>query len=117
MDRWISRKWRDHQEHIWKSIKSCKSSLWWTAALIQKMWDLSWDMWDHCNKELHDGGMGNQTILHLAVNEQISNLYKGRAQQLPWNGLKFLQTPKDTVLQQPLASKQLWLESVKAAQD
>jgi len=27
MDGWISQKWRDHQERIWKSIKSRKSSL------------------------------------------------------------------------------------------
>jgi len=115
MDGWISRKWRDHQEHIWKSIKSRKSSLQWTAVLIQKMWDVSWDMWDRQNKELHDGDTAKQEILHSAVDAQIAKLYEGGAQQLPRDALKFLQTPKETVLLYSLTSKQLWLESVKAA--
>ncbi len=114
MDGWISRKWRDQQECIWKSIKSQKSSLRWTTALIQ-MWDVSWDMWDHQNKELHDGNTAKQKILHSAVDAQIAKLYRGGAQQLPRDELKFLQTPKETVLLYSLTSKQLWLESVKAA--
>jgi len=116
MDGWISRKWRDHQERIWKSIKSRKSSLRWTAALIQKMWDVSWDMWEHRNKELHEGDTAQQAILHSAVDAQIKKLYEGGAQQLPRDALKFLQTPQETVLSYTLALKRLWLESVKAAQ-
>jgi len=116
MDGWISWKWRDHQERIWKSIKSRKSSLRWTAALIQKMWDISWDMWDHQNKELHEGDTAKQEILHSAVDAQIKKLYEGGTQQLPRDALNFLQTPKETVLLYSLALKQLWLESVKAAQ-
>jgi len=117
MDGWVSCKWRDHQEHIWKNIRSWKSSLQWMAVLIQKMWDVPWDMWNHQNKELHNGDIARQLILHLAVDTQIAILYEGRgAQQLPWDALKFLTTPKETVLLYSLVSKQLWLELVKAAQ-
>jgi len=116
MDGWVSHKWRDHQEHIWKTIRSQKSSLQWTAVLIQKMWDVAWDIWDHQNKELHDGDLSRQIILHLAVDAKIAVLYEGGAQQLPRDALKFIRTPKETVLAYPLASKQLWLELVKVAQ-
>jgi len=116
MDGWISRKWRDQQECIWKSIKSQKSSLQWTTALIQKMWNVSWDMWDHRNKELHNGEMAKQIILHSAVNAQITRLYEGGTQQLLRDVLKFLKTPKETVLSYSLTLKQLWLELVKVAQ-
>ena len=80
------------------------------------MWDVSWDMWDHRNKELHAGDTATQAILHSAVDAQIKKLYEGGAQQLPRFALKFLQTPKETVLLYSLTSKQLWLELVKAAQ-
>jgi len=116
MDGWVFHKWRDHQEHIWKIMKSQKSSLQWTVALIQKMWDVSWDMWEHQNKELHDGEISGQIILHLAADAQIAILYEGGTQQLPRDTLKFIRTPKETVLAYSLASKQSWLELVKAAQ-
>jgi len=116
MDRWISHKWRDHQEHIWKTIRSWKSSLQWMAVPIQKMWDMSWDMWDHQIKELHNGDISRQLILHSAMDTKIAILHRGGAQQLPRDALKLLRTPKETVLSYSLASKQFWLESVKAAQ-
>jgi len=116
LDGWLTRSWRDHQEKMWKIEKSCKSSLRWTAALIQKLWEVSWDMWDHQNKELHAGTEQQQQIVHSLVNEQIKKLYAGGAQQLPHNVLKFLHTPKEVVMQYPLASKQLWVESVTTAQ-
>jgi len=86
------------------------------AALIQKLWEVLWDMWDHQNKELHAGTAQQQQILHSRVNKQIKELYTGGAQQLPRDVLKFLHTPKEVVLQYPLASKQLWVKSVTTAQ-
>jgi len=86
------------------------------SALIQKLWDIAWDMWDHHNKELHLGGQEQQQILHSAVNAQIEAAYKGGAQQLPWDAFHLLKTSKTTVLQYPLESKQLWLASIQAAQ-
>jgi len=101
---------------IWKSGKSQKSSLCWMAALIQKLWEVLWDMCDHCNKELHTAGTAIQQQIMHSLNDQITALYAGEAQQLPCNTLKFLQTPKEVVMQYPVASKQLWVELVKTAQ-
>jgi len=116
MDGWISRRWRAYQDKIWKNAKSRKSSLRWTAALIQKLWDVSWDMWEHRNQELHNSTENQQQIIHSRVNEQIKTLYAGGAQQLPRDALKFLQQPMDTILKYPLASKQIWLDAVQSAQ-
>jgi len=73
-------------------------------------------MWEHQNKELHSGGQEQQQILHFTVNTQIAAAYTGRAQQLPRDALHLLQSPVETVLQYPLASKQVWLELIQAAQ-
>jgi len=117
MDGWLSRKWRDRQDQIWKHAKSRKSSLRWTAALIQKLWDVAWDMWQHRNKELHAGTESQQQILHSLTNDKIKALYDGGAQQLPQDALKFLRQPMETILQYSLASKQMWLEAVQIAQE
>jgi len=86
------------------------------VALIQMLWEVLWDMWDHCNKELHAGTDQQQQILHSLVNDQIKELYAGGAQQLPCNALTFLRTPNEVVMQYLLASKQLWVESVTTVQ-
>jgi len=116
LDGWLTRGWRDHQEKIWKNAKSRKSCLRWAAALIQKLWDVSWDMWDHRNKELYAGSEIQQQITHSLVDDRIKALYAGGAQQLPRDALKFLRQPLATVLQYPLASKQIWLDAVNTAQ-
>jgi len=90
LDGWLTRGWHDHQEKLWKHAKSRKSSLWWTSALIQKLWDVSWDMWDHRNKELFAGTEIQQQITHSLVDDRIKALYAGRVQQLPRDVLKFL---------------------------
>jgi len=73
-------------------------------------------MWEHHDNELHAGTEHHQKIIHSLVNDQIVELCTGGSQQLPCNMLKFLRTPKELVMQYPLASKQLWVESVNTAQ-
>ncbi len=116
LDGWLSQYWRSQQDKIWSQVRSHKSSRRWTSALIQKLWDISWDMWDHHNKELHSGSLEQQQILHSAVNEQIQWVYARGAQQLPCDALHLICMLKETVLHDPLESKQLQLASVHAAQ-
>jgi len=97
-------------------VWSCKSSRCWTTALIKKLWEVAWDMWDHCNKELHSESNANQHILHLAVNDWIVAAYSSSAQQLPQDALHFFQQLIAVVLQYPFESKQPFLESVQVVQ-
>jgi len=69
MDSWLTRRWRNYQDKMWKHAKSCKSSLSWTLALIQKLWDVLWDMWDHRNKVLFAGTEIQQQITHSLVDD------------------------------------------------
>jgi len=48
-------------------FKLWKSSLQWTAALIQKLWDIAWDMWEHQNKALHviKSGYYTEEVLNI----------------------------------------------------
>jgi len=75
LDGWLTQGWCNHQEKIWKHAKSRKSSLRWTSALIQKLWDVLWDMWDHRNKELFAGTSIQQQMTHSLVDDQIKELY------------------------------------------
>eukprot|EP00957_Ditylum_brightwellii_P059866 4544767-Ditylum_brightwellii.AAC.1 len=43
----LSTKWKEIQESYLKSIESKETGERFIAALIQKLWDTSWDFWQH----------------------------------------------------------------------
>jgi len=46
--------WEEAQQEYYLWIQSKRTGLRWLSALIRKLWDLAWDMWDHRNQILHD---------------------------------------------------------------
>jgi len=106
IDRWLSCSWQHHQDQVWKQYKSRRSSLRWTAALIQKLWDVAWDMWEHQNEALHSSQLAQQQILHSIVDAQIRILYGRGPQQLPLDALHFITQPLELILSYSLRSKQ-----------
>ena len=50
--------WSEVQQRYYEWIKSKKSGERWLSALIQKVWDVAWDLWDHRNNVAHDKDSG-----------------------------------------------------------
>jgi hypothetical protein len=50
---WLSKQWMILQQCHYTTTKSTKSGRRWATALIQKMWDTAWDLWEHRNEVLH----------------------------------------------------------------
>jgi len=75
LDGWLARSWHMHQEGLWHSTRSCRSSKRWVAELIKKIWNVSWDMWAHRNGILHNSVQAKQDILKKQVNDQIQTIY------------------------------------------
>ena len=55
------RGWAEVQQRYYEWIRCKNSGERWLASLIQKVWDVAWDMWDHRNSVLH----GNESSLLL----------------------------------------------------
>jgi hypothetical protein len=51
---WISHEWTKAQQAYYTSIKSLRTGIRWAIALIKKLWDIAWDLWEHRNGILHD---------------------------------------------------------------
>jgi hypothetical protein len=45
--------WSEVQQRYYEWLGSRRSGLRWLTALIQKLWDIAWDMWDNRNRVLH----------------------------------------------------------------
>jgi len=113
---WIPVSWRLEQEQFWSHIRTHKSSKRWTSELIKKFWDVAWDLWDQHNEALHTEA-ANRDLLDSQANNQICEVYQQGTTTLPRDALALLREPIDTLLQKPLATKLLWLQSIQATQE
>jgi hypothetical protein len=46
--------WQEIQAQYFREIGKQNSGLRWTSALIQKIWQVAWDQWEHRNAILHN---------------------------------------------------------------
>ena len=69
----VSLEWADHHQAYYKLMDMRKTGRCWVIALIQKLWDISWIMWDHRNHVLHEGQshkvLGNHDLNVSVVEE------------------------------------------------
>jgi hypothetical protein len=67
----IAQEWEAIQEAYFHWCRSRKTGRRWTASLIQKLWDISWDLWEHRIGIVHD--RKNEAILYnmTAVDQEI----------------------------------------------
>ena len=47
------KQWAEVQQCYYDWIKSKKSGERWLTAIIQKVWDVAWDLWEHRNSIMH----------------------------------------------------------------
>jgi hypothetical protein len=63
-----SKQWQETQRVYFSRIGSARSPKRWTIAMIQKLWEVAWNMWEHCNGILHDK---EQSIILQHLNTNI----------------------------------------------
>jgi hypothetical protein len=51
---WISFEWAAKQEEYYKFLGSRRTGRRWVIALIKKLWQIAWDLWQHCNSMLYE---------------------------------------------------------------
>ena len=85
-------------------IKKCK-----------KLWNVAWDMWDHCNEALHSAADKSKLIHDSKVNDEICSIYALGLQALPRDAFAFLQLPLEAQLTKPSQVNEQWVASVREA--
>jgi len=115
LDGWLSLDWRSQQEAYWAQWRRQKSSKQWTVKLIKKLWNISWDLWDHCNEALHHSQNARDDILDSRINDQIQTLFHQGLQAIPRDSFAFFKTPLKTLLTKTRHYKTWWVASVEVA--
>ena len=52
----VALEWQQSQQEYYLSISSRRTGKRWVSALIRKLWDIAWDIWDHRNSQIHKPG-------------------------------------------------------------
>ena len=98
-------------------ISSRRSGLRWTVAIITKLWDVAWDLWEQRNGFLH--ARDNQEILHnmATIDAEIRFQFHQGAAQLPRWAHYLFKGNVDTLLSTSIRHRKKWLASVTAARE
>jgi len=49
----------------------------------KKLWDITWDLWDHHNEALHNSMTYQHNIMDSHINEHVQHLYSQGLQAIP----------------------------------
>jgi len=115
MDGWLVAEWHAQQEAYWSRWQHRKSSKRWATELIKKLWNISWDLWDHQNGILHNISQRRDDILDSTINDRVCQLFSTGLQAVPHDAFNFFAQPAEELVLKPRQYKIQWVASVKAA--
>jgi hypothetical protein len=107
--------WTEAQELYLRMIGSKRSGLRWMVAIISKLWDIAWDLWEQRNGFLHDSAY--REILHgmANVDAEIRYQFQQGSKNLPRRTQYLFEGDVEELLQTSIRSRQQWLVNVLAA--
>jgi hypothetical protein len=103
--------WSEVQHRYYEFLDSRRTGLRWLTALIQKLWDVAWDMWDHRNRVLHDQEHSVARDLQIQqITDEFATGSVGLAREA-----KLLSQEDQSLLQRLPAYQTAWLIRIQAA--
>ena len=112
IDGLLVREWAAVQASYFEMIGSRRSGKRWAVALIKKLWDTAWDMWDHRNRVVHDNESGVRAIeLRRAIREQFQLGSQGVTVQ----ARRLFQGGVQKVLGYSIGAQEAWMRRIVAA--
>ena len=113
----ISFEWAKVQENYYKWIGRKKTGKRWAVALIQKLWDVSWDQWECRNGALHNTPMAADLSGALSLDRAISAECELGPRGLPYRVQRKFPSDITKILTSPLIERKCWLVLVRAAHE
>jgi hypothetical protein len=104
--------WQTTQKTYFARLGSARSPKRWTIALIQKMWEVAWNMWEHRNGILHDK---EQSIILQSLNDTIREEFRKGGQGLPKEARALFSQGCGVVLAKPVEVRQQWVARLQLA--
>jgi hypothetical protein len=113
----VAKEWEHTQIVYYYWCQSKKSGRRWTTALIQKLWDVAWDLWAYRNGIVHSNE--NAEILHnmAETDGEIRTQYLWGSHGLAQCDHSLFHKPIEDILSASILYRQKWLQRVETARD
>jgi hypothetical protein len=113
----VAKEWEHIQIIYYEWCQSKKSGRRWTTALIQKLCDIAWDLWEYRNGIIH--AKENAEILHnmVATDGNIWAHYLQGPCGLAQHDHSLFSEPIENILLASIIYHQKWLKRVETARD
>jgi hypothetical protein len=69
---WVVKSWGILQQQYYGVIRSRRTGRRWLVAILQKLWNTAWDLWEHRNGTLHDKENLVTRSMILKLNARVS---------------------------------------------
>ena len=106
--------WAAKQREYYTWLQKRNTGKRWATTLIKKLWEISWDMWEHRNGELRNPESPASLREHARLDARIYHEYKDIL-TLAIKDRRWFGRSKEVIATETIAYKQQWLESVGLA--
>ena len=113
----FSLEWAKAQDAYFKWLGVRKTGKRWLVALIKKMWDISWDIWQDRNDTLHSTPMAADLSGAASLDNAIMVECQLGSEGLPFAVRNIFPKDKKRLLQAPLVQRKSWLVLVRASRE
>ena len=110
----ILHEWAAKQQEYYDWIQKRNTGKQWITTLIKKLWEISWNMWEHRNREAKNPTSPAVIREHARIDAIITREYQDPS-TLAQRDRRWFRRPKEVLFTEPLEYKQQWLESVSLA--
>jgi hypothetical protein len=104
--------WAECQDDYWQRIRSKRSARRWVTALVIKLANTAWRMWDHRNAVNHEQ---ETNTFSREINSEIQAEYALGFANLGQAARSLARQAMDQLLRKGIGYRQQWLRSIKAA--
>ena len=105
----------DAQQKYLESIGKRTTCKRWTIAIISKLWDIAWDMWQHRNHVTHNTLHPKKQLEMELLGLQVNEWYEQGPDELLLRDRNLFQKPVATLLKGSDNEQEQWVTSVRLA--
>jgi hypothetical protein len=106
--------WAAKQQDYYNWLQRRNTGKRWVTTLIKKLWQISWNMWEHRNGALTDPECPASIREHARLDALITTEYE-EVSPLAKRDRRWFRRPKEVLHTESLEFKTQWLESVRLA--
>ena len=106
--------WAEAQQQYFTWIKRRNTGQRWLASVIQKIWEIAWDMWRHRHKILHTPDATFLRHMHSTIDDTITELFQQFSNPpVPLPLTRWFSRSLPHLLAETLDFKQQWVAMVQ----